>query len=712
MDTFESSLSSFENPADQHNFIEFFNQQQVQQQQQPFTAASLAQASNPHAAPSQSNNNINATLVPTAASNGAASSSATIGPGGFHDFTSPTTAVLRSSASPTSYEHLINSQGDALTASESPSSSQTSALGSTSKSIGTSGMYASTQQLHPMSTPIRHHSLPYDPSQQQGQQSRFIAGPSSRQISMGSPSSNPASPSLMRPLSAGTGGVPSNYTPNGSEFLIPVAPMATSPSPLRTNLPFSTQSPEDSARRSPTTTLKNEDGGKSQMVPSQTPQNNSSYTMYANGDNSSNLDTPNQGGSGDGFGGSGAASTKFVHKLFRMVSDAEYQHLISWNASGTSVVVTNFDEFAKEVLGKHFKHSNFSSFIRQLNMYGFYKVNKTPRGHRHAVDTQIWEFSHPKFIRGHPEMLDDIRRKALDSEHARVEARDLQYSVSVGHMQLRQQVDEQQYRIEELFEMNMAMRQVVSGLRDTLHNVQEWVKVNHGGQLPFENRLPLLDLPPTPMMHPYMQEAPSWGAPGQNEIVGGDGPPIFVTEPSYGGQMQHQQQPSPHDVFSMSAMGQVSPLGSRRVSTGSQQGERMDGSSNGKSLTIDTQMQFGNPGLGVMGLASPMTNQMNTAINTPLPPSPAVHGHPHMAGYMADTSPFLASPSMASFPSQGGYFTTSTMVHDDDDAMFGPNSKAMRTQMKRTASNSGQHQMHAQAAAMQNQQQKRKSPGI
>lgn len=61
-------------------------------------------------------------------------------------------------------------------------------------------------------------------------------------------------------------------------------------------------------------------------------------------------------------------STKFVHKLYRMVSDTEYQHLISWNATGTSVVVTNFDEFAKEVLGKHFKHSNFSSFIRQLNM--------------------------------------------------------------------------------------------------------------------------------------------------------------------------------------------------------------------------------------------------------------------------------------------------------------------------------------------------------
>jgi hypothetical protein len=271
-------------------------------------------------------------------------------------------------------------------------------------------------------------------------------------------------------------------------------------------------------------------------------------------------------------------------------------------------------------------------------------------------------------------------------------------------MQLRQQVDEQQFRIEELFEMNMALRNIIGGLRDTLSNVLDWVKMNHGGQLPFENRLPMLVLPPTPMMHPYMQEAPpSWGP---SDMVG-DGPPIFVTEPVYaGGGGGGHVPPSPHDVFSMAAMGQVSPMGSRRVSAGSQQSERMDGA----KMTLDTQLQFGNPGLGVMGLNA--NQQMAAAINTPLPPSPAVHAHPHM-GYV-ETSPFLASPSMNSFPNQmpGGYFAGSPMLQQDssnDEAIFGPNAKAMRTQMKRTASNSGQHQMAIQQAQMQ---QKRKSPGV
>lgn len=67
-------------------------------------------------------------------------------------------------------------------------------------------------------------------------------------------------------------------------------------------------------------------------------------------------------------GGEKRQSNRFVYKLMKMVSDPESQHLISFNPSGTSVVVTNFDDFAKDVLPKHFKHSNFSSFIRQLNM--------------------------------------------------------------------------------------------------------------------------------------------------------------------------------------------------------------------------------------------------------------------------------------------------------------------------------------------------------
>lgn len=115
-----------------------------------------------------------------------------------------------------------------------------------------------------------------------------------------------------------------------------------------------------------------------------------------------------------------------------MVSDEKYQHLISWNHSGTSFYISQVNEFARTVLPLHFKHSNFSSFVRQLNMYtkpetvmsnicryGFHKVNKTPRGYKVAQDSQVWEFSHTKFIRHRPDLLDEIKRRQGDVDFIR-----------------------------------------------------------------------------------------------------------------------------------------------------------------------------------------------------------------------------------------------------------------------------------------------------
>jgi osomolarity two-component system, response regulator SKN7 len=41
-----------------------------------------------------------------------------------------------------------------------------------------------------------------------------------------------------------------------------------------------------------------------------------------------------------------------------------------------SVVLQN-EKFTKTILPKHFKHSNFASFVRQLNKYDFHKVRQS-----------------------------------------------------------------------------------------------------------------------------------------------------------------------------------------------------------------------------------------------------------------------------------------------------------------------------------------------
>lgn len=94
--------------------------------------------------------------------------------------------------------------------------------------------------------------------------------------------------------------------------------------------------------------------------------------------------------------------TPFLTKTYQIVEDPSVDDIVSWNDEGSTFIVWKPAEFARDLLPKYFKHNNFSSFVRQLNTYGFRKI---------VPDR--WEFANDFFKKGEKHLLCDIHRRKI-----------------------------------------------------------------------------------------------------------------------------------------------------------------------------------------------------------------------------------------------------------------------------------------------------------
>lgn len=110
----------------------------------------------------------------------------------------------------------------------------------------------------------------------------------------------------------------------------------------------------------------------------------------------------------------------FPAKLWRLVNNPANE-AIFWDSQGETIVIDQ-RLFERQILSPGtitlvntdaFKTTNFSSFVRQLNLYGFRKVDPASKDNTR----QGWRrwayhhFSNTNFKRNHPELVATLRRR-------------------------------------------------------------------------------------------------------------------------------------------------------------------------------------------------------------------------------------------------------------------------------------------------------------
>lgn len=184
--------------------------------------------------------------------------------------------------------------------------------------------------------------------------------------------------------------------------------------------------------------------------------------------------TTSQGGAG---GGGGSNSSDFVRKLYKMLENPSDESVVRWGNEGDSFVVLENEKFTKHILPKHFKHSNFASFVRQLNKYDFHKVrhNNEENG-QSPYGAGAWEFKHPDFKMNNKDALDNIRRKAPAPRKPAANAEDMvipTQQMDMFNTQLmatQQQLQQLQERYNELSIHHSMLLQELMGMQKTIVN--------------------------------------------------------------------------------------------------------------------------------------------------------------------------------------------------------------------------------------------------
>lgn len=93
---------------------------------------------------------------------------------------------------------------------------------------------------------------------------------------------------------------------------------------------------------------------------------------------------------------------KRLHAMLSRADDDGFCHIVSWRPHGKSFTVYDREKFVRDVMPRYFQQTKFTSFQRQLNLYGFRRINETGPDYN--------GYYHESFVREYPELVDSIAR--------------------------------------------------------------------------------------------------------------------------------------------------------------------------------------------------------------------------------------------------------------------------------------------------------------
>merc|ERR1711907_620239 len=101
----------------------------------------------------------------------------------------------------------------------------------------------------------------------------------------------------------------------------------------------------------------------------------------------------------------------FLKKTYKMIESSPPE-VAAWSPDGEMFVVKDPDQFASQIIPQYFDHNKFSSFARQLNFYGFRKMQSKPirNSDFDANTAKHVTFYNENFKRGRHDLLKKIQR--------------------------------------------------------------------------------------------------------------------------------------------------------------------------------------------------------------------------------------------------------------------------------------------------------------